>query len=374
MKLTIRPGWRRLTLIAAGIAAGLGLVGLLIGWSGLINVAASSGHFVVTDVVLHWVMRQSVQRRSAGIEVPDLSDPALLHRAAGHYWTGCAPCHGGPGEERNPVVLRITPPPPDLEPKIAEWKANHLFWIVKHGVKFTAMPAWVASQRDDEIWAMVAFLLALPDMAPGTYRALALGERQPAAIDGHADLQGLTKPFDAALADCVRCHGRDGGGRGEGAFPLIGGQNEGYLFEALQAFAEGRRHSGIMQPASARAGEETRRALAAHYAAQPVAVGSLAPPDDTALVARGEEIARKGKPLQGMPACLSCHDAAARARNLSYPRLHGQDAGYLASQLRLMQRGVRGGGPYHHLMTTIAKRLEDDQIAAVAAYFAGARE
>jgi hypothetical protein len=53
---------------------------------------------------------------------------------------------------------------------------EQLFSIVKHGIKFTGMPAWPVQQRDDEVWAMVAFLRRLPDLDAAGYRRLAYGE------------------------------------------------------------------------------------------------------------------------------------------------------------------------------------------------------
>jgi cytochrome c553 len=104
------------------------------------------------------------------------------------------------------------------------------------------------------------------------------------------------------------------------------------------------------------------RRLAAHYAA----AGSLAAP--AASGGPGEEIARRGVPADGIPACISCHEPAG-ARYPHYPALRGQTADYLAQQLRLFRAGSRGGTAYAHIMATIARRLSDEQIDAVAAYF-----
>ena len=359
----VRIGWKRLVLSVTAA----GVVGMAVAWSGVIDVSASSGHWKATDWFLHWVMRKSVRTHSLGVIAPDLDDPAMIRRGAGHYATGCAPCHGAPGEKRNPVVLQQTPPPPTLD-DLHGWRDRELFWVVKHGVKFTAMPAWVARTRDDEVWSMVAFLRAMRHLEPDVYRRLANGDSAPAG--GTAGLDRLSRPVDgSALADCARCHARDGAGHGDGAFPSLAGQSEAYLRDALDAYADGRRHSGMMQPAAARADPAQRAALAAHYAAQPPAQPA-APATDPARVAAGEAIARTGLPAQGVPACLSCHDTGARARNPAFPRLDGQHQDYLANQLRLWRDDARGGGPYAHLMRLVARRLTPEQVEAVAAYFA----
>ena len=69
----------------------------------------------------------------------------------------------------------MVPAPPVLADVVDDWNSRELFWIVKHGIKYTAMPAWSTQRRDDEVWAMVAFLQQLPRMEAPHYRELALG-------------------------------------------------------------------------------------------------------------------------------------------------------------------------------------------------------
>jgi cytochrome c553 len=210
---------------------------------------------------------------------------------------------------------------------------------------------------------MVAFLLQLPGMQPDEYRALALGGL--AEPDG---LEALADPSAPVLAACARCHGRDGKGRGVGAFPLLTGQSEAYLLASLQAYARGHRHSGIMQPAASPLDETQIRRLAAHYANAGTFASDAAPDDGP-----GAEIARQGVPQDGIPACVSCHEPEG-GRYPAYPALRGQTADYIALQLRLFRTGTRGGTPYAHIMATIARRLDDAQIDAVAAYFGTSRQ
>ncbi|MDB5370352.1 MAG: Cytochrome [Roseomonas sp.] len=364
--MLIRVTWRR-----AGLALGaLLLGGVLFAWSGLFNIAASGGHWAVTEWALHWVMRNSVRTRALLVEAPPpLDSPALRARGAGHYASGCAPCHGAPGEPQNPIVQRSTPSPPDFSDSLDEWSSRQLFRIVQHGVRYTGMPGWIEPARRDEVWAMVALLEALPDMGPEEYRRLAYGEEAPRRARGAAaGMDGLSTPPPDLLADCARCHNRDGRGRDGAAFPVIAGQNEAYLLQALRAFAGGSRHSGIMQPPATRAGDAALQALAAHYAAQPRA--PVRQTFDPALLAAGENIARQGLPESQVPACLSCHGGAALRRNPSWPRLEGQHAAYLEGQLALWRDGVRGGGPFANVMQTIGERLTPDQARAVSAWFA----
>jgi cytochrome c553 len=311
-------------------------------------------------------MRQSVETHWLGIVAPPLDDSALVLRGAGHYATGGAPCHGARGQPRSRIAAAMTPPPPFLPTRANDWDPSELFWIVRHGVKFTGMPAWVAPERIDEVWAVVALLLRLPELTPDQYRDLTLGEL--AVSHSPTGLGQLADPLQPVLDDCARCHGRDGAGRGEGAFPRLAGQSAGYLLASLQAYAAGDRRSGIMQPVAAGLSEPEMRRLSDHYAAMPMS--SQPPADGDAL---GAMIAQRGVAGDGIPACAACHRPDGRERYPQYPSLCGQPAAYLAGQLRLFQRGARGGTAYAPVMEAIARRVNDAQIDAVAAHFAACR-
>jgi mono/diheme cytochrome c family protein len=46
------------------------------------------------------------------------------------------------------------------------------FWIIKHGIKMSAMPAWGKTLDDTAIWELVAFVRKMPEMTPETYAEL----------------------------------------------------------------------------------------------------------------------------------------------------------------------------------------------------------
>lgn len=372
--MTLRITWRRALLGLGGLA----LAGLLFAWSGVLYIGATGGHSAPVGWFLHWVMQNSIRTHALPHQAPDLSDPALLPRGAGHYATSCAPCHGAPGQPQSPVLAQSTPPPPALAQGLADWSAEELFVIIRHGVRYSGMPGWVAPARQDEVWAMVAFLRQMPGLDAARYLALAEAglRRDPATPPATPPgLEGLaTRPGGGALAaslrDCARCHGLDGLGAGT-AFPILAGQSAAYLEATLRDYAEARRQSGIMQPAAARPDPAQLRALAEHYAAQPHP-GPAGPAADPAMLEEGGRLAREGFSPRGVPACLSCHGGAALARNPALPRLHGQHAGYLENQLALWREGARGGGESPQVMAAIAGRLSPGQARAVAAWFAAA--
>jgi cytochrome c553 len=354
-------------LVIAGIA--LGTLGLLVAASGIVPIKASSGHWAITEWILRFGMKRSVATHSLNVNVPEnLADPALVQMGAGFYEMGCRSCHGEPGRSKPRIAEHMLPTPPELGPRIRESNAKKLFYIVKHGMKFTGMPAWPSEHRDDEVWAMVAFLLQYPELDSAAYRRLA-----------GRDEAGTTSPDDSGpqpalptlLQSCAKCHGRDGLGRGNAWMPNLAGQREAYLRRALEAYANGHRHSGMMEPvAGALTSEEIVR-VAQYFASQPAGGRSTATTGATPdAVRRGELIANEGIRAQRVPACVECHGPGASRGKPEYPRLAGQPAKYLEAQLTLFREARRGGSDHAHLMQPIASRLKPEQARDVAAYFA----
>ena len=200
----------------------------------------------------------------------------------------------------------MTPPPPYLPSTIGNWEAEELFYIVKHGIKFTGMPAWPSRRRDDEVWAIVAFLQRFPSLNDGEYRHLVHGE---VAVSGEPmSIGGLEGPVPRAVTtNCARCHGLDGLGRGLGAFPGLAGQQVRYLDLSMQAYAKGERHSGIMEPIAAGLSVDEMGELARYYAGLSKRPSSLTMPESSSAIERGRLIAQEGIPSQRVPACVACH-------------------------------------------------------------------
>jgi cytochrome c553 len=356
---------KRWILRTSAALALISIVGFIVVATGIVPIAASSGHWPITEWILHFVMKRSVATHSLFIETPRLDDPALVLKGATHYHAACVPCHGSPGQPLPVIARGMTPAPPRLADRIAAWSAEELFYVVKHGVKFTGMPAWPAQQRDDEVWAMAAFLQVLPGLGAAEYHGLAVGaELAPVETAPLRTSTSSERVRTTLRESCARCHGHDGLGRGS-AFPRLAGQRAAYLRNALEAYARGERHSGIMQPIAAGLDPETIRVLADHFAALP---GAPAPREAPLAVAPGEAIARHGVPSRNVPSCVDCHgpDSTSHA---AYPLHAGQHPEYLLLQLQLFQSGHRGGSPHARLMQPIAARLTPEQMRDVAAYY-----
>lgn len=328
---------KRLRLILIGAAgAVLGMIVLFL--SGVINFAASSGHWDVTDWLFDIAARQSVTLRSLGIEVPGLDDPAMIRRGAGHYEMVCAACHGSPAQPPSEFAEHLTPRPPLLVEQMQHWRPPaRTFWTVKHGIKRTAMPAWPTQLRDDEIWDLVAFIETMPKLTAMQYRELA-GDRR---VD----------------VTCANCHGEDG--RGRGVWPRLDIQSPAYLAAALRAFRDSTRASGVMMSAASGLSDTEIDDLANTFARR-----TVVPPQ----AGSANTIWERGISERSVPACQACHGADAR---VDFPRLFGQDADYLYAQLKLfIEVGAARGGAHAPIMTAAVHALTLDEARALADWLA----
>lgn len=348
----------RYSIVAVAACLGvLVLGGGLFAWSGLYSVAASAGHSEPVRWLLHFAMRRSVKRHAASVAgMPDLDDPLLVVRGAAHYRTGCAPCHGSPDDSASTIERNATPPPPPYAAIVQGWRPRELFWIVKHGVKMTAMPPWPTQERDDEVWAMVAFLRRVSAMAAATYRKLSTGD----SADTRSALVSLERPVDGMLTNCFRCHGADGTGRG-GDFPRLAGLSAPYMAHALSQFRSGTWPSGTMQAAVSGLSDRDIERAAGYFAQQS---GPATSPSGG--LREGAEIAQQGSPDRRILPCVSCHAPDAATRNPAVPPLARQSERHLVDQLLLFRDGRRRNGP----MNLVARGLTDEELRAVARYFA----
>lgn len=183
---TARPGWA--VKFAIGWIAGLVTVavgGLIYSQTGLFNATAFAPHEPTIAWVTHQTMIQSVRLRAQAIIPPQSFTQAQVEAGFHAYDTDCVMCHGGPGVAREAWVSGLNPTPPFLIDFARRWSPVQLYWIVGEGVKMTAMPAWRTTQTSSDVWNLVAFLEALPNISPRDYarmRAQSLsGERRATA-------------------------------------------------------------------------------------------------------------------------------------------------------------------------------------------------
>ncbi|WP_128293775.1 c-type cytochrome [Afifella aestuarii] len=362
--------------------------------SGIINLAASIPHPEGWANLLHFGMKRAVAFHAGDLKEPDDFDADWrVAQGAAHYGHVCVSCHGAPELGQNAVVLKMRPRPQYLVESVDQLSNKELAWIVLHGVKYTAMPAWTDADREDEAWSMAAFLRKLPEMDYATYSDLAYGQgrsitkkldvkfgdhfpdtRSPAAKRAEYRSSTPASGFlefamqDTLLPMCGRCHGEDGTGRGIGAFPNLAMQNEQYLKKSLEAYASGERHSGFMRPVATQLSQPQIEALAKYYASQPDVRAPGADKLDPALVEKGRQIAQDGVPSRNVSACLSCHEQTQFTSRV-FPNLSGQYATYTENQLKLFAKNDRGNVGDYNPMDELSHALTDEEMKAVSAYF-----
>lgn len=167
---------------------------------------------------------------------------------------------------------------------------------------------------------------------------------------------------------CMACHKLDGSGDPSGAFPRLTGQAAFYLYKQLKDYQAGLRDSQVMGPIAKRLSEEEMQDVAGYYAA---ASAPFMPPSrgDGGLAQRGGVLAAVGSAEKNVPACVNCHGRAGAGMPPSFPYLAGQFARYMRDQFAAWKDGSRRNDPLN-VMRDIAARLGNDDITALAEYFA----
>lgn len=173
------------------IAAVLGLLGggLFI-YSGVYPIGADVPHNKVTYWLLETVRERSIAQAASDIKIPDnLNNPSRLLAGGADYNDMCAGCHLKPGKKESDLTIGLYPSPPDLtaitdiyeqqklnkayvSENMTEEAIQRQFWIIKHGIKASGMPAWGPTHSDERIWNMVAFLQRLPTLSEDQYQIL----------------------------------------------------------------------------------------------------------------------------------------------------------------------------------------------------------
>lgn len=161
------PSGPFIAIAAVAVAA----VGGAVVYVGAYNVGADAPHSKPVYWLIDQLRHRSVAVRSRNIVVPaNLMDVKRLQSGAGLYTEMCSGCHLAPGMEKTEISQGLYPRAPELfrEPQLS---AREQFWMIKHGVKLTAMPAWGKTHNDELIWDMVAFVRQLPKMSAAQYQA-----------------------------------------------------------------------------------------------------------------------------------------------------------------------------------------------------------
>jgi len=166
------------------------------------------------------------------------------------------------------------------------------------------------------------------------------------------------------LPACVSCHGAAGNST-IAANPKLAGQIEAYTYKQLMDFATPNRNNPIMTSYANMLTDEDKKNVAAYLGAQVAKQGAAKNKDSVEL---GKKIYRGGIAGTGVAACASCHGANGNGIPSQFPRIAGQHQDYTVAQLQSFKAGTRKNSIQ---MSTLAKRMSDDEMKAVADYIAG---
>ncbi|MCC6544848.1 MAG: cytochrome c [Nitrospirae bacterium] len=143
-------------------------------YSGVFDVSARWEDGPLVKWAIITTREHSIDVRKQGIKVPsDLDNPKVVTEGFKHYREMCVGCHQAPGLQDSEISKGLNPKAPNFgRLKAMDVDPAEFFWIIKNGIRMTAMPAWGVTHSDEKIWAMVAFLQKLPNMTPEQYKAI----------------------------------------------------------------------------------------------------------------------------------------------------------------------------------------------------------
>jgi len=169
-------------------------------WAGLYNVGATRQHFQAVFSLFEVAMHRSVRMHARNIEPPPLDDEAMVRRGAVCFQVKCEQCHGAPGVAQGDIGKSMQPLPGPLVDSTQNFHARELYWITRHGIRLSGMPAWEFRLTDAEIWDVVSFLQRLPQLSPQAYAEMTQLQRGTSARRARHEPVSLQDP----LAVCGR--------------------------------------------------------------------------------------------------------------------------------------------------------------------------
>ena len=168
-----------LALAGALLAVLAPAAGLAVVYSGIYNISATSPHLQPVFSLLEIALRHSVRLRARDIKPPALDPPERILRGAALYRDKCVQCHGAPGVAQDDIGKSMQPLPGPLVDALQRWRPREIYWITRHGIKMSGMPAWEFRLDDAQLWDVVAFVQRLPELTPQAYLEATKAEATP---------------------------------------------------------------------------------------------------------------------------------------------------------------------------------------------------
>lgn len=188
-----------------GVAVLAAAAGMATVYLGLYNVAASEQHWKPVRQLLETAMHQSVRLRARSVPEPPLFNETMVLRGAGCYRDQCLQCHGGPGTAQSDIGKSMQPLPGPLVDAARRWSPKEMYWLTRHGIRMSGMPAWEHRLGEEELWSTVAFLQRMPDIDVAAFQAITLQEVEGARRAGTIGTCGAARMAAAppAIGDKV---------------------------------------------------------------------------------------------------------------------------------------------------------------------------
>ena len=139
--------------------------------SGWYNIGADDHHTKIVLTIIEQLRERSIAARARTLDLRYAEDPGRIAAGAEHYAALCVGCHLAPGMTKSDIRAGLYPHPPNLAQEDLR-DGRRAFWIIKHGIKMSAMPAWGKTLDDAAIWEVVSFLRKMPELTPEAYRQL----------------------------------------------------------------------------------------------------------------------------------------------------------------------------------------------------------
>ncbi len=196
--------------------------------------------------------------------------------------------------------------------------------------------------------------------------SLALCAGAASAAEPKASFKADAAKGQQLSATCQACHTADGT-RGAPVNPILQGQHPEYMVKQLIEFKTGKRKNAVMTGMAATLSEEDMKHVAAFYSGKQAKPGAAKSKETVSL---GEQIWRGGIQAKAVPACAGCHSPNGAGLPAQYPRIGSQHGEYTEAQMLAFRSGLRANSAQ---MVTIAARMSDIEIKAVADYSAGLR-
>lgn len=163
----------RIAMLTLGVVTVIALLAAAaVIYGGVPDVGATSKHHPLIHWALTTTRERAVERRANSVRAPTLIDQQRIERGFRGYREMCALCHTPPGGQDSPLHEGLNPAPPDLANVAERRSPAELFWVIENGIRMTGMPAWGPTHSEEDIWDLVAFVNALPQIDPAEYEAM----------------------------------------------------------------------------------------------------------------------------------------------------------------------------------------------------------